>query len=66
MTDLQTTQFQQLLSDAIIRQCEDQFGSPAEVATYEEAGILTDDAGLVVEVTDPIGARFQVTIIRVG
>jgi len=46
----------------------ERFGVPAELAevdrvsTFEEAGVLTTDAGLVVTATD--GAEFQVTIIQ--
>ena len=32
------------------------------VDTYDEAGVLTNNAGLVVELTD--GSEFQITIVR--
>jgi len=46
----------------------ERFDLPAELAevdrvsTFEEAGVLTTDAGLVVTATD--GTEFQVTIIQ--
>ena len=33
-----------------------------EVVTYEDAGVLTSNAGLVVHMND--GAEFQITIVR--
>lgn len=40
---------------------DDQVGV-ARVSTYAQAGVLTRDAGLVVELAD--GSEFQITIIR--
>ncbi len=34
----------------------------ADIATFEEAGVMTNNAGLVIRTTD--GTEFQVTIVR--
>ena len=57
--------FETWLIEAIDLKCtEEQEHGPAEVrrvTTYEEAGVLTNDRGLVVRCND--GAEFQVTLV---
>ena len=40
----------------------DDLGGIERVRTFEEAGVLTQNAGLVIELTD--GSQWQVTIVR--
>lgn len=52
---------QNILSDALSAYAEEA-GKVFKVRTYEDAGILTRDKGLVVEVE---GSKFQLTIVQV-
>ena len=50
----------------LLREVLDESGNDAQafrrIETFEEAGILTLNAGLVVELTD--GTEYQITIVR--
>ena len=51
----------ELLADLLTSET-DSSDCVARVTTYEEAGVFTNDAGLVVRMTD--GKEFQITIKR--
>ena len=51
---------QNILTDALEEYAKDA-GTNFKIRTYEEAGVLTRDNGLVVEVE---GSRFQLTIVK--
>jgi len=56
------------VQDAIreLLECDEEevFPELERVNTYEEAGVLTTDAGLVLRTAD--GSEFQLTIVRAG
>lgn len=56
------TEMQNWLTEAIDLQCEANEEEPADVRTFEEAGVLTMNKGLVVRLPD--GSEFQLTIVR--
>jgi len=51
---------QNIVADALATYAEEA-GTEIKTRTYEEAGILTRDKGLIVEVE---GSRFQLTIVK--
>lgn len=53
----ETVNVKSLLGEAI----DDYDGDEIEVETYENAGVLTDDRGLVVKIG---GVEFQITIVE--
>ena len=58
------TEIRELIGDAIYTECELR-GDACElhnVSSFEEAGMLTRDEGLVLTMAD--GSKFQVTIIQ--
>jgi hypothetical protein len=58
---METTEVQELLLDVILEvQDEDSFPELDRAESFEEAGILTTDAGLVLRMRD--GSEFQLTI----
>ncbi|HBQ10767.1 MAG TPA: hypothetical protein DEF51_06105 [Myxococcales bacterium] len=63
--ELTERDFEALLTEAIERFAEDSeepvMEAGIEVTTFEAAGLLTDNRGLVIEIGD---AEFQVSIIR--
>ena len=57
--------FTATLRDVLLLLAEDGWDEDTgirRVETYDEAGVLTTNAGLVVELTD--GSEFQITIVR--
>ena len=63
--ELSERDFETLLAEAIERFAEDSeepvMEAGVEMTTFEAAGLLTDNRGLVIEIG---GAEFQVSIIR--
>lgn len=55
-------QMQNWLIEAIYQLMEDQGGHSGEVLTFEEAGVMTKNAGLVVYFHN--GCEFQLKIVR--
>jgi hypothetical protein len=49
-----------ILTDVLGEYAEDT-GTTVKIRTYEEAGLLTQDTGLVVDIE---GSRFQLTIVK--
>ena len=54
--------FEVLLADAIWEEVEEREGQSVDIRSFEEAGILTYNKGLVVRLKD--GTEFQLTIVR--
>lgn len=55
-------EMQDWLATAIELGCEDNGEHPAEVNSFSDAGLLTQNCGLVVRMTD--GTEFQITIVK--
>lgn len=61
LENLSETQFETVLQDAIQEWADENDAPPTSIATYEEAGVLTRNRGLVVAIGE---SEFQVTIVR--
>ena len=57
-------EMQDWLTEAIYLHRGENEDEPAEVRTFEEAGVLTMNKGLVVRLPD--GSKFQLTIVQSG
>jgi hypothetical protein len=61
LEDLDEEEFETFLADAIRHYAEEEDVPRTRIRTFAEAGLLTGNRGLVVQVGD---AEFQVTVVR--
>ena len=61
VSDVQFENFLRRAVEAVVEAADDVIGGGGAVQTFEEAGVLTYNRGLVVRVGE---AEFQVTIVR--